>query len=112
MIFPELCERLAARGVPVAVSDQRYPGVGAGSGDDWVLWARDGHFDVGGAERGEFLVTRTFDTEAEACDYLFEDLTAKSVPVASSPEDNERSRQINREVDAKARELLARRFAE
>jgi hypothetical protein len=76
------------------------------------LRAHDGRFDVGGEERGEFFVSETFDSEAEACDYLFETLTVETVPVAESAEERERSRQITRETVANLTKELDLRFGE
>jgi hypothetical protein len=78
MNFLELCERLESmpEGDPDSVcfaSD-----VSAGVRDNsWVIWQHSPGYDVGFCENGDFDLFDTFDSEHEACEWLFGRLSGR-----------------------------------
>lgn len=60
------------------VYDARSRSLGAPSATvaEWILWAHDGIYEVGGEERGEFTSVRCFKTEDAACRFILGRLEA------------------------------------
>lgn len=89
------------------VHDARSRSLGAPSATvaEWILWAHDGIYEVGGEERGEFRSVRCFETEDAACRFMLGRLEARHV----QPEDS--SARLRAELVTKeTNELLEEMF--
>ena len=90
MNFSELRSTLVAAGRdPREIYFAKYDGTQSAAGfrDPWIIWEHDGLFDVGGEERGRFVVTERFASEDEACGYLLKALSRRS-HVTESPDES------------------------
>ena len=98
MKFPELFERVMRELGRADVYCTDYPELRDASQDDpWVLRVHDGIFDLGSEERGVWGTMYKFETEEAACAYLYELLTRKPKVRIRTPEEIQRSKEINEE---------------
>ncbi|WP_157002700.1 hypothetical protein [Agromyces laixinhei] len=109
MKFPELCQKLILEVGRADVCCAAYPHLGTRGST--VLRVRDGIFDVGDVDRGEWFSSGQFTTEDEACDYLYKDKTrVRPAPrVVETPEERARSRAITDDTTARLKETFRRR---
>jgi hypothetical protein len=70
MKFFELRERLQSMPVADTVCFATEP-TGAGQADSWVICKSDPGYDVGFCEDGDFDLFDTFDSEDEACEWVY-----------------------------------------
>lgn len=105
MNFPELCARLIREVGEANVLSPDYPGLGSKETgqEEWVLRIRNGRYDVGAIERGRWVSTQVFDTEDEACEYLYSLLTK---PVRIRLETREEREESERITSAYFQKLL------
>lgn len=99
MNFPELCERLIRELGEARVRSPEYPGLGTNAldKDPWILRFHDRKYDVGASERGNWISTQMFDTESEACEFLYSILTKPTRIKAESPEERAESERLTAE---------------
>lgn len=86
---------------------------GSGPGGTATYITRDGpRWVVGFTERGEWTPQRSFDTEDEACQWVYDCHTRpRPEPVQLTPEEWEQGREIGRQQAAKYEQILAERAA-
>jgi len=102
MNFQELCTALENKLGKAPVFDSRHPTLGCSQDDArLVLWEHDREYDVGGPERGRFIVTKKFTTEEDACEYMFRKLTCPVDFIVQSPAEKENSLRITKEFTAR-----------
>lgn len=77
--------------------------------DAWIVWEHDGQVDVGAAERGRFVLTHRFETEAAACDYLAEILGTPPPVHQESTSEKARSEAVTMNFEEQMRRQLAER---
>lgn len=87
---------------PDAVYFARYDGESRGRWlDTWNIRESGGRFEVGPVERGSFEVEHVFDTEEEACDWLFAHLSQRRpATVVPAAEIEEAKRRMRARLDA------------
>lgn len=111
MNFIDLRAALTAAGRdPLAVTCSDYDDaetVSRALSDRWVLWHHDGAWDVGGVERGRFLLDSRHETESDACDRLVQILLVGHPVHHQSADERASSEAITRANGQRARERIA-----
>lgn len=74
-------------------------------GDRWIIWEHDGLYDVGGEDRGRFVLSERFTSEDAACNYLHRVLTREG-PIEESIERRRESQQVTAAEQERIRKLL------
>ncbi|WP_441249816.1 hypothetical protein [Kitasatospora sp. McL0602] len=77
-------------------------------GSGFLNQEADGRWFLGSYERGVYTMERYFDSEDEACQYLYDMLTRpRPEPVRLTPEEEAAAKEINRQAAAEDRRQIA-----